>query len=83
MALPLAIQSINGILNYSTQRQLPNAVYMVLLCVAIAVGVGSIAYLPISRGYKMIAVVAYVPIAAFILIMYGLFFAGYMFGDWL
>ncbi len=39
--------------------------------------------LPVSKTRRTLAVAVYVPIIALVLPIYGLLFAGYVFGDWL
>jgi len=81
--LPFAIASASVFLDRSIEQGLPDEMWLVLYCLAIGSGAAATWVLPMSRGYKAMIVLIYVPIVAFVLPFYTLIFVGQIYGDWL
>lgn len=79
---PLALWTICLWLSHLSPRWIGNLGWLGLL-LSIGAGVVCILGLPLSSGWRMILGWLFVPAAGLLLLLYGIYFEGVVYGDWL
>ena len=80
---PFAIMSLYLLFSRWPQRKFTAASDGIAMGIGIMIGCASLACLPLRRWMRILAVILYLPLVAYALLIYSLYFVGVVFNDWL
>ena len=80
---PPALMSVFLALAYAVPLLFPDHSAWVALSLGVTVGVACIARLPVTAALRVYFALLYIPAAASGLFVYSVYFAGFVFGDWM